>query len=131
MIDREFEFHEVVGKVEERFRPELDQEAAERLAGTSESAGKYEPKMVSTGWWVVLTRFGVSIRFGNLKPDIQAGDTLVLRATKIPKKPDAPALQVFPPAPSPEDSAAALAAIIKERDEWREKALAAAALQST
>jgi hypothetical protein len=88
MTEQEFEFHEVVAKVEERFRPELDEEARKRLGGTDTQPGLYEPCQVSTGWWVVLARFGVAVRFGSMKPDIIAGDTLVLIARKIPKPPE-------------------------------------------
>jgi hypothetical protein len=102
---QEFEFHETVAKVEERFRPELTDEARARLGAMPGSGGgeegKYQPEMVSTGWWVVLARFGIAVRFGSMKPDIVAGDTLVLIARRIPKPPEAPA-PAPPPMPAPD-----------------------------
>lgn len=92
----DIEFHEVVAKVEERWRPELDDEARKRLIGTEDVPGKYEPKMVSTGWWIVLARFGVAICTGKFKPDIAPGDTLVAEFRKVPKPPEAGT-----PAPAP------------------------------
>lgn len=79
------EFHEVIAKLEERFRPELDDEAKARFGGTAEHPGKYEPTMVSTGWWMVLARFGVAVRVGSTKPDdLAAGDQVVLTWHKRP-----------------------------------------------
>lgn len=91
-----FELAEIVVRVEERFRPELDQEAKEKLRGTDTYQGKYEPKQVSTGWWVVLQRFGVALSFGATKPDIDPGDTLVLVAHRIQKPPPAVAVESTP-----------------------------------
>lgn len=117
MTGQEFEFHEVVAKVEERFRAEMDDEARARLGAIEGSGGgnegKYEPKMVSTGWWVVISRFGVAMRFGKLKPDIVAGDTLVLIARRIPRPQDPPALAAVPVAPKPPDFTPAELAVIR------------------
>lgn len=96
----EFEFHEVVAKVEERFRKVYDSEKIAKAVTESQMA----PDQVSTGWWVVLSRFGIAIRFGDKRPDIDVGDALVLNARKIPKKPDAPAIAIVPPAPPPVDA---------------------------
>ena len=90
MQSLEFRLAETVVKVEERFRPMLDQEAKEKLRGSEDGyQGKYEPKQVSTGWWVSLARFGVALNFGMQKPNIEVGDTLVLVAHRIPKPPPA------------------------------------------
>lgn len=115
--EQEIEFHEVVAKVEERFRAELDAEARARLGAIPGSGGgtegKYEPKMVSTGWWVILARFGIAMRFGKLKPDVVAGDTLVLVVRKIPRPQDPPALAAVPDAPRPPDFTPAELAVIR------------------
>lgn len=99
---KEREFHHKVLKVEERFRAELTEEAIAKLGvmpGAEAGAeGKYEPTMVSTGWWVVLDGWPVAMCFGSGKPDIQSGETLVLIARRIPKPP--PELTVVSPAPT-------------------------------
>lgn len=104
MPDTYFEFHETVAKVEERFRAVYD--PGKVGAAKSQSQMDEGTEQVSTGWWVVLARFGVAVRFGATRPDIAAGDTLVM-VPRIIKKPSAPDLAVVPPAPPPIDAAAA------------------------
>lgn len=85
-LEREFR-HKVL-KIEERFRALLTEEAAAKLGTMRPDAGgegKYEPTMISTGWWVVLDGWPVAMRFGSGKPDIQPGETLALIARRIPK----------------------------------------------
>lgn len=94
-MNKEFEFHEIVAKVEERFRKVYDGEKVAKAV----TEGQMAPDEISTGWWVVLSRFGIAIRFGDMKPDIAAGDTLVLVASKIPKAPPQLAITPAPAAP--------------------------------
>jgi hypothetical protein len=85
--DGEIEFRHRVISVEEKFRAELDDEARARLGAMPESGGgaegKYEPQLVSLGWWVVLDGWPVALRFSTGKPSIEAGDTLALVARII------------------------------------------------
>lgn len=97
-------FYETAAKVEERFRPVYDREKV----ANAKVEGQLEPEQVSTGWWIVLSRFGVAMRFGSSKPDIQPGDTLVMTLSKMPKKPPAPVLAVIPLAPPSPDARAEL-----------------------
>ena len=83
----EVEFHAVVKKVEERFQGVY---SADEVGGTGTQAGKIDPQRVSTGWWVTLQDWPVSIRFGSLRPHIAVGDTLIICMKKreaIPAEP--------------------------------------------
>jgi hypothetical protein len=69
-----YEFHAVVKKVEERF--------AKNYAGSNLGEAKAEAAVevdeVSTGWWVSFEGWPVAMRFGNLKPHINAGQTMII-----------------------------------------------------
>lgn len=85
--EAEREFYHLVLRVEERFQDVLDDEAKGKLGADGEDGekAKYEPTQISTGWWVVLDGVPAAIRLGSGKPDIEAGDTLVLVARTIKK----------------------------------------------
>lgn len=67
------EFHAKVLKVEEKFERVYDKSFGD--ARTESQAGYTE---VSTGWWVLLEGWPVSLRYGKLKPDCEPGDTIVM-----------------------------------------------------
>lgn len=98
-IGRTADFHEVIAKVEERFRPVYDREAVSnaKTDGQMSDASTRE----STGWWIVLSRAGIAIRTGDVKPQYEVGDTIVFTLQRLPRKrPDAaPDLAIVPPAP--------------------------------
>jgi len=92
MPDIEYEFHATVVRVEERFQKRYDPDKAG--AAQTEAKMAEASEEVSIGWYVVLDRFGIAFHFGRLKPEIEAGDTMVLVFRKIPKAP--PKLEVVP-----------------------------------
>lgn len=71
------EFHAKVIRVEERFQTLYKKGFGE---AKTENKAKDETEQISIGWWVSLAEWPISLRFGNLKPDIEPGDTLVLTA---------------------------------------------------
>jgi hypothetical protein len=75
------EFHAKVLKVEERF-----DRVYKKTFGEAKTEGEGGYDQVSNGWWVVLEGWPVAIRFGNLKPNCEAGDTIAMEWRIYKKK---------------------------------------------
>lgn len=98
-IKTEVEFHAVVLKVEQRTTKIYD----DPKFGEAQTEAEAAPRLEPNGWWVVLDGWPIAIRFGNLRPHVEPGDTMIIQMRVAPKpKPGdpAPVLNLVPPAPA-------------------------------
>lgn len=86
MVD--MEFHAKVLRVEQRTKRVYKQGFAE--AKIESKAKEHVEDEPLGGWWLVLEDWPVALRFGSgeLKPDIEPGDMLVLTASVLKGKRD-------------------------------------------
>jgi hypothetical protein len=72
MQPEQYEFVAVATSVEERFRRVYN---TDKLRDAKvESQMEYD--QISTGWWLVIPEMGISLRIGDQRPTIDAGDVL-------------------------------------------------------
>lgn len=91
---------ESISIVEERF---VDVPTEKYGSAATEAKAKEEMQKQTSGWWVTLPRLGIVLHVGMTKPDLQAGDVLVLSASRMRRAGEFGAVA---PAPSPTPAAA-------------------------
>lgn len=74
-----YEFRAIVRKVEERHVRHYDKKAS----GEAKVESQLEYTTTSSGWWVLLEGWPIAIRFGDLKPVVEPGDTMCIVMHRI------------------------------------------------